>query len=123
MPITSHRTPEWFSASVFLLVGEGARGRVLLMLMRDNEEWQRTLAAGIVRDAMLQAIDVRLSRSWVEWLGSRPRTARVLRFPSRPLFGVQTLWNSTARFHVSPRPYKSAVVSNIPAFMAGALLR
>src|SRR5580704_14498212 len=31
-------------------------------------------------------------------------------------------WNSTARFHVWPWPYKFAVISNIPAFLAGLLL-
>jgi len=41
---------------------------------------------------------------------------------SRPFFEGQTLWDSTARFHVWPWPYKFAVVSNMPAFMAGALL-
>jgi hypothetical protein len=41
---------------------------------------------------------------------------------SRPLFEGQTLWNSTARFHVWPWPYKFAVVSNMPAFLAGSIL-
>jgi hypothetical protein len=41
---------------------------------------------------------------------------------SRPLFEGQTLWNSTARFHVWPWPYKFAVVSNMPAFFAGSML-
>lgn len=41
---------------------------------------------------------------------------------SRPLFEGQTLWNSTARFHVWPWPYKFAVVSNMPAFFAGSIL-
>ena len=41
---------------------------------------------------------------------------------SRPLFEGQTLWDSMARFHVWPWPYKFAVVSNMPAFMAGSLL-
>ncbi|MBZ5553343.1 MAG: hypothetical protein LAO21_11530 [Acidobacteriia bacterium] len=31
-------------------------------------------------------------------------------------------WNSTARFHVWPWPFKYAVVSNTPAFLAGMLL-
>ena len=35
-----------------------------------------------------------------------------------PWFG----WNSTARFHVWPWPFKFAVVSNLPAFLAGLLL-
>ena len=36
------------------------------------------------------------------------------------LFGIG--WNSTARFHVWPWPFKFAVVSNFPAFLAGSLL-
>jgi hypothetical protein len=36
------------------------------------------------------------------------------------LFG--TGWNSTARFHVWPWPFKFAVIENFPAFLAGALL-
>lgn len=39
-----------------------------------------------------------------------------------PFFEGQTLWDTTARFHVWPWPYKFAAVSNMPAFMAGALL-
>jgi len=31
-------------------------------------------------------------------------------------------WNSTSRYHVWPWPYKLAVVSNMPAFLAGLLL-
>ena len=41
---------------------------------------------------------------------------------SRPFFGGEPLWNSTASFHVWPWPYKFAVVSNVPAFFAGSLL-
>src|SRR5262245_50985336 len=40
---------------------------------------------------------------------------------SRPFFEGQTLWDSTARFHVWPWPLKFAVVSNMPAFLAGSL--
>ena len=36
------------------------------------------------------------------------------------LFG--TGWNSTARFHVWPWPFKFAVIGNLPAFLAGTLL-
>jgi hypothetical protein len=36
------------------------------------------------------------------------------------LFG--TGWNSRARFHVWPWPFKFAVIENLPAFLAGALL-
>jgi len=36
------------------------------------------------------------------------------------LFG--TGWNSTARFHVWPWPFKFAVIENLPAFLAGVLL-
>jgi hypothetical protein len=36
------------------------------------------------------------------------------------LFG--TGWNSTARFHVWPWPYKFAAISNLPALFAGLLL-
>lgn len=32
------------------------------------------------------------------------------------------MWNSTARFHVGPWPYKFATVLNIPAFLIGAVL-
>jgi hypothetical protein len=41
---------------------------------------------------------------------------------SRPFIGDQTLWNSTARFHVWPWPYKFAAVLNLPAFVGGSLL-
>jgi hypothetical protein len=37
-------------------------------------------------------------------------------------FGDDTLWNSTARFHVWPWPFKFAVVLNMPAFLAGLFL-
>lgn len=37
-------------------------------------------------------------------------------------FGDSTLWDSTARFHVWPWPYKFAVVLNIPAFLIGSAL-
>jgi hypothetical protein len=41
---------------------------------------------------------------------------------SQPFFGNSTLWNSTARYHVWPWPYKFAVVLNMPAFLIGLLL-
>jgi hypothetical protein len=36
------------------------------------------------------------------------------------LFGI--VWNTTARFHIWPWPYKFAAVSNFPALFAGLLL-
>jgi hypothetical protein len=36
------------------------------------------------------------------------------------LFGI--VWNTTARFHVWPWPFKFAVIENLPAFLAGVLL-
>ena len=42
---------------------------------------------------------------------------------SRPgFFESTTMWDTTARFHVWPWPYKFAVVTNVPAFLAGSLL-
>jgi hypothetical protein len=41
---------------------------------------------------------------------------------SRPFWGDSTLWNSTARYHIWPWPFKFAAVLNMPAFAAGALL-
>ncbi len=42
---------------------------------------------------------------------------------SRPGFGEgQTLWDSTARFHVWPWPFKFAVVTNTPAFLSWAVV-
>ncbi|HXM23394.1 MAG TPA: hypothetical protein VN948_19210 [Terriglobales bacterium] len=42
---------------------------------------------------------------------------------SRPgFFDGTTLWDTTARFHVWPWPYKFAAVSNMPALFAGVLL-
>jgi len=41
---------------------------------------------------------------------------------SRPFLEGQTLWDTTARFHVWPWPYKFAAVVNMPAFLAGLLL-
>jgi len=41
---------------------------------------------------------------------------------NRPFLGDQRLWESTARFHVWPWPYKFAVISNMPAFLAGSLV-
>ena len=37
------------------------------------------------------------------------------------LWGDKTLWESTAAYHVWPPPFRFAVVTNIPAFLAGAL--
>ena len=42
---------------------------------------------------------------------------------SRPGFGEgQTLWDSTVRFHVWPWPFKLAVITNMPAFLAWSLI-
>lgn len=41
---------------------------------------------------------------------------------SKPLWGNQTLWDSTARFHVWPWPYKFAAVANLPALLVGGVL-
>jgi type IV secretory pathway TrbD component len=40
---------------------------------------------------------------------------------SRPFLEGQTMWNTTARFHVWPWPYKFAVICNFPAFLLGLL--
>jgi hypothetical protein len=40
---------------------------------------------------------------------------------SQRLFENSTLWNSTARFHVWPWPFKFAVVQNMPAVLIGSL--
>jgi hypothetical protein len=40
---------------------------------------------------------------------------------SRPFFEGQTLWDTTARFHVWPWPYKFAAISNMPAVLVGLL--
>jgi|ERR1017187_151875 hypothetical protein len=39
----------------------------------------------------------------------------------RPFVDGQTLWNSTARFHVWPWSYKFAAISNLPAVLAGSI--
>lgn len=39
----------------------------------------------------------------------------------QPLF-AGTWWNSTARFHIWPWPYKFVAVTNFPAFLAGLLV-
>lgn len=36
---------------------------------------------------------------------------------SQRLWGDQTLWDSTARFHIWPWPFKFAVIANIPALL------
>jgi hypothetical protein len=42
---------------------------------------------------------------------------------SRPgFFQDTTMWDTTARFHVWPWPFKLAVISNFPAFIASSLL-
>jgi hypothetical protein len=41
---------------------------------------------------------------------------------SRPFVLGMTGWESTARFHVWPWPYKFAAVLNMPALLAGALV-
>ena len=42
---------------------------------------------------------------------------------NRPGWGDrQTLWDTTARFHVWPWPFKFAVASNIPAFLTSSLV-
>jgi hypothetical protein len=38
------------------------------------------------------------------------------------IWGNQTLWDTTARFHVWPWPLKFAVIMNMPAFIGGTLL-
>jgi len=40
----------------------------------------------------------------------------------RAAFFDQTLWHTTARFHVWPWPYKLALSINLPSFFVGALL-
>jgi len=40
----------------------------------------------------------------------------------QPFFDNPTSWQTSARFHVWPWPFKFAVVSNMPAFLAGELL-
>ena len=41
---------------------------------------------------------------------------------NQSLWGDQTLWDSTARFHVWPWPLKFAVITNLPAFLGSNLL-
>lgn len=41
---------------------------------------------------------------------------------NRPLWGAQTMWDSTARFHVWPLPFKFAVAANIPAFLTAGIV-
>jgi hypothetical protein len=41
---------------------------------------------------------------------------------SQRAWGEQTWWETTARFHVWPWPYKFAVMLNTPAFLGGTLL-
>jgi hypothetical protein len=41
---------------------------------------------------------------------------------SRPFFNSSTWWDSTARFHVWPWPYKLAVICNMPAFIGGWII-
>jgi hypothetical protein len=44
------------------------------------------------------------------------------RILNQRLFGDQTLWESTARFHVWPLPYRFAVITNIPAFLTAGVI-
>src|SRR5450759_4373408 len=42
---------------------------------------------------------------------------------NRPGWGDgQTMWDTTARFHVWPWPFKFAVASNIPAFLTSGVV-
>lgn len=41
---------------------------------------------------------------------------------NRPIWGNQTLWDTTARFHVYPWPLRFAALLNVPALMGGSLL-
>jgi hypothetical protein len=41
---------------------------------------------------------------------------------SRPFFIGQTLWDSTARFHVWPWPFKVAAIWAFPAFFGGSIV-
>jgi hypothetical protein len=41
---------------------------------------------------------------------------------SRPFLEGQLLWDTTARFHVWPWPYKFAVILSMPAFVGGMLV-
>jgi hypothetical protein len=43
-------------------------------------------------------------------------------FLGRPVFGNQTLWNSSVASHYWPWTYKFAAVLNFPALLAGSLL-
>ena len=36
--------------------------------------------------------------------------------------GNQTMWDTTARFHVWPLPYRLAVISNVPAFLTAGFI-
>jgi len=40
---------------------------------------------------------------------------------SQTVFGAQSLWESTARFHVWPLSYRFAFVTNAPAFLAAEI--
>ena len=44
------------------------------------------------------------------------------RILSQPFFNGSTWWDSTARFHVWPWPYKLAAICDMPAFIAGSIL-
>jgi len=44
------------------------------------------------------------------------------RILSQPFINDATMWESTARFHVWPWPYKLAVICNMPAFVAGSII-
>ena len=41
---------------------------------------------------------------------------------SKPAWEHGTLWDTTARFHVWPWPFKFAVILNFPAFLAGGFI-
>lgn len=41
---------------------------------------------------------------------------------SQPLFMGQTLWESTARFHIWPWPFKAAAIWALPAFVSGSIV-
>ena len=67
-------------------------------------------------------VAVALSQSGVAALFGIVGFSQRNRILSQPFIEGQTLWNTTAQFHVWPWPLKFAIIENFPAFVASTLL-
>jgi len=78
-----------------------------ILVMKHRNQFRLTLPAS-------QTVLAAFLGGWGLWLRNS--------ILSRPFWADSTLWNSTARYHISPWPFKFVAVLNMPALAAGVLL-